>query len=440
MSTTKKLAVLIDADNISADVIEYLLLEINKFGIASVKRIYGDWTDTKLNKWKDTLLPYAITPIQQFAYTNGKNATDMAMVIDAMDLLYSNTFDGFCLVSSDSDFTRLASRIRENGIEVIGFGQNKTPEAFVKACDKFVRTELLMPVKETNIQTTVNTTAPPTNTAATPQVQNIATPAATPSAAAVTKTNQATAQAKTPDLKHLTHLIKQACQAHADDKGWTKLGTIGTYLTRVMPDFDVRHYQFDKLSTLINSLSDSFHVELNGSVYSIQCKNTSKKQWSKEELNMSSELINLLSQHISNNADSNGWAYLGDVVKSIGSQRLSQYGFAKASTLFEQINTIELQNINGKLCVKKFWGISKICAFINQTIETYKINGKKLTVHELANELRIQPLVNHRILGFDSIVQMILKIRPEHYQFIADTQSAHKIIKKRILTNLPSGK
>ena len=129
MSTTKKLAVLIDADNISADVIEYLLLEINKFGIASVKRIYGDWTDTKLNKWKDTLLPYAITPIQQFAYTNGKNATDMAMVIDAMDLLYSNTFDGFCLVSSDSDFTRLASRIRENGIEVIGFGQNKTPEA-----------------------------------------------------------------------------------------------------------------------------------------------------------------------------------------------------------------------------------------------------------------------------------------------------------------------
>ena len=218
MSTTKKLAVLIDADNISADVIEYLLLEINKFGIASVKRIYGDWTDTKLNKWKDTLLPYAITPIQQFAYTNGKNATDMAMVIDAMDLLYSNTFDGFCLVSSDSDFTRLASRIRENGIEVIGFGQNKTPEAFVKACDKFVRTELLMPVKETSVQITENTTAQPTNIMVTPQAQTIATHATTPSTAA-TKTNQATTQAKTPDLKQLTTLIKQACQAHADDEG-----------------------------------------------------------------------------------------------------------------------------------------------------------------------------------------------------------------------------
>ena len=216
MSTTKKLAVLIDADNISADVIEYLLLEINKFGIASVKRIYGDWTDTKLNKWKDTLLPYAITPIQQFAYTNGKNATDMAMVIDAMDLLYSNTFDGFCLVSSDSDFTRLASRIRENGIEVIGFGQNKTPEAFVKACDKFVRTELLMPVKESSVQTSISSTAQPTNTTATPQAQDIATP--TPPTAA-TKTNQATTQAKTPDLKQLTTLIKQACQAHADDEG-----------------------------------------------------------------------------------------------------------------------------------------------------------------------------------------------------------------------------
>ena len=218
MSTTKKLAVLIDADNISADVIEYLLLEINKFGIASVKRIYGDWTDTKLNKWKDTLLPYAITPIQQFAYTNGKNATDMAMVIDAMDLLYSNTFDGFCLVSSDSDFTRLASRIRENGIEVIGFGQTKTPEAFVKACDKFVRTELLMPVKETSVQITENTTAQPTNIMVTPQAQTIATHATTPSTAA-TKTNQATTQAKTPDLKQLTTLIKQACQAHADDEG-----------------------------------------------------------------------------------------------------------------------------------------------------------------------------------------------------------------------------
>ena len=350
MSTTKKLAVLIDADNISADVIEYLLLEINKFGIASVKRIYGDWTDTKLNKWKDTLLPYAITPIQQFAYTKGKNATDMAMVIDAMDLLYSNTFDGFCLVSSDSDFTRLASRIRENGIEVIGFGQNKTPEAFVKACDKFVRTELLMPVKETSIQTTESTTSPPTNITATPQAQNIATPVATPSAAAITKINQPTAQAKTPDLKQLTKLIKQACQAHADDEGWVKLGIVGTYLTRIMPEFDVRLYRFDKLSNLIKSMPKEFEIKSDGKVLSIKPK--SSHRWSKEQLSEEKELLDLIAEHIQINADSQGWADFNRVIQGVGTKKLAQYGYAKASVLFQNIATVQLQRKNKILSLK----------------------------------------------------------------------------------------
>ena len=332
MSTTKKLAVLIDADNISADVIEYLLLEINKFGIASVKRIYGDWTDTKLNKWKDTLLPYAITPIQQFAYTNGKNATDMAMVIDAMDLLYSNTFDGFCLVSSDSDFTRLASRIRENGIEVIGFGQNKTPEAFVKACDKFVRTELLMPVKETRTQTTESTTLPPTNITVTPQAQNIATPA------------------KTPDLKQLTKLIKQACQAHADDEGWVKLGIVGTYLTRIMPEFDVRLYRFDKLSNLIKSIPKEFEIKSDGKVLSIKPK--SSHRWSKEQLSEEKELLDLIAKHIQINADSQGWADFNRVIQGVGTKKLAQYGYAKASVLFQNIATVQLQRKNKILSLK----------------------------------------------------------------------------------------
>ena len=139
----KKLAVLIDADNTQPSIIDALLAEIAKYGIASVRRIYGDWTTPNLRGWKDVLLEQAIQPIQQFRYTVGKNATDSALIIDAMDLLYTEKLDGFCIVSSDSDFTRLASRIREAGLIVYGFGEKKTPKAFVGACDKFVFTEIL---------------------------------------------------------------------------------------------------------------------------------------------------------------------------------------------------------------------------------------------------------------------------------------------------------
>ncbi|MDR2259294.1 MAG: NYN domain-containing protein, partial [Treponema sp.] len=143
-----KLAVLIDADNTQPAIIEGLLDEVAKYGVASVKRIYGDWTSTNLRSWKDRLLEYAIQPIQQFSYTSGKNATDSAMIIDAMDLLYSEKLDGFCIVSSDSDFTRLAARLRESGLTVYGFGEKKTPRAFVSVCDKFVYTEILRDIQE----------------------------------------------------------------------------------------------------------------------------------------------------------------------------------------------------------------------------------------------------------------------------------------------------
>ena len=138
-----RLAVLIDADNAQASIIEGLLDEIAQYGVASVKRIYGDWTDTRLKGWKSALLEHGINPVQQFAYTTGKNATDSALIIDAMDLLYSERLDGFCIISSDSDFTRLASRIREAGLKVYGFGEKKTPKAFMSACDKFIYTEIL---------------------------------------------------------------------------------------------------------------------------------------------------------------------------------------------------------------------------------------------------------------------------------------------------------
>src|SRR5882757_2163190 len=142
---TARLAVLIDADNAKPSIIEGLLAEVAKYGTAHVKRAYGDWTGTSLRGWKEQLLDQSIQPIQQFAYTTGKNATDAAMVIDAMDLLYSGRFDGFCLVSSDSDFTRLASRIREQGVDVFGFGAQKTPESFRQACRRFIYTENLLP-------------------------------------------------------------------------------------------------------------------------------------------------------------------------------------------------------------------------------------------------------------------------------------------------------
>lgn len=220
-----KLAVLIDADNAPADIIDALLEEIAKYGIASVKRIYGDWS-SGLKKWKTALLPHAITPVQQFAYTKGKNATDMALVIDAMDLLYSNTFDGFCIVSSDSDFTRLASRIRENGLTVYGFGEKKTPESFRKACDKFIYTEIFRPGH------------------------------GKPENAAAKTTNTPKASDESGNLaaidKALINLLYKALKESADDSGWAGLGAIGSYVNKVNSDFDARNYGFPSSPTSLN--------------------------------------------------------------------------------------------------------------------------------------------------------------------------------------------
>ncbi|MCK5879152.1 MAG: NYN domain-containing protein [Holophagae bacterium] len=214
----KKLAVLIDADNAQPSIIEDLMTEIAKYGTASVKRIYGDWTDTRLKGWKEVLLVYAIQPIQQFGYTVGKNATDSAMIIDAMDLLYNEKLDGFCLVSSDSDFTRLASRIRESGLTVIGFGEKKTPKAFVGACDKFIYTEILR--KDT-----------------------ISAP----------KQKAKTETLLRGDTK-LVNMLRNAVDASADESGWAYLGNVGQNIVNQAPEFDPRNYGFKKLGELIKSV------------------------------------------------------------------------------------------------------------------------------------------------------------------------------------------
>ncbi|MFC5435753.1 NYN domain-containing protein [Rhodanobacter umsongensis] len=218
---TTKLAVLIDADNARPAIVEGLLAEIAKYGTAHVKRIYGDWTKPDLNGWKEVLLRLSIQPIQQFRYTVGKNATDSAMIIDAMDLLYAKRFDGFCIVSSDSDFTRLASRIRESGLTVYGFGERKTPEPFRTACDKFIYTEVL----------------------------------AGPSATA--ETGAAPKQRSAKELRgdtHLMNLLRGAIEAASDDTGWAGLGPIGSIISKQSPDFDSRNYGYAKLSGLIKGI------------------------------------------------------------------------------------------------------------------------------------------------------------------------------------------
>ena len=212
-----KLAVLIDADNAQPTIAEALLAEIAKFGTAHVKRAYGDWTSTHMKGWKEQLLTQSIQPMQQFGYTSGKNATDSAMIIDAMDLLYSGRFDGFCIVSSDSDFTRLAARIRESGLIVYGFGERKTPDPFVAACDKFIYTDILVakPGGEQPLK---------------------------PRTAAQLKQDAG-----------LVNLLRNALEAASDDDGWAALGGVGSIITKQRPDFDARSYGYSKLSELITA-------------------------------------------------------------------------------------------------------------------------------------------------------------------------------------------
>ncbi|MAD43234.1 MAG: Maebl [Arcobacter sp.] len=213
---TMKLAVLIDADNAQALVVEELLAEVAKFGVASIKRAYGDWTTTNLKQWKEHLNSHAIQPIQQFSYTQGKNATDASLIIDAMDILHENSLDGFCLISSDSDFTRLATRIRESGLIVYGFGEKKTPEAFIAACDKFVFTEILREKKDNDINTV--------------EVE----------------------ESNSPKLRPI---VISAINAVSKDDGWARLSNVGAYINKKHPSFDSRNYGYDKLGKLIRDLN-----------------------------------------------------------------------------------------------------------------------------------------------------------------------------------------
>ena len=251
-----RLAMLIDADNAQPSVIEGLLAEVAKYGVASVKRIYGDFTSTRMTQWKQALLKHSISPVQQFAYTSGKNATDSSLIIDAMDLLYTQRFDGFCLVSSDSDFTRLAQRLREEGLTVYGFGEKKTPDAFVQACDKFIYTEVL----RTEASPAVG--AKPAAAKPAKKVAKTAPPRAPVAVAPAPAPNADTRDKASEPLP--IALIRQAIEEASDESGWAFLGTVGSYLNKIRPDFDPRLYGHRKLSDLLKHQSRHFVIAERG--------------------------------------------------------------------------------------------------------------------------------------------------------------------------------
>lgn len=269
----KKLAVLIDADNSSVSSIESVLEEVAKYGIASVKRVYGDWSSDTLKKWRDVLLPHAITPVQQFAYTTGKDATDMILIIDAMDLLYGGALDGFCIVSSDSDFTPLASRIRESGLTVYGFGRKKTPESFKKACDKFIFVENLSEEEEIKQNT-------------------------------IKKNDEKEIKSEQSSLeldKYTLNLIYKAVKDNADDSGWAYLGLVGSYITNVKPDFDTRNYHHDKLSSLINALN-LFEIKMKGSQMYLRKRSFST-------------FVKFVQKAINQHSNIEGWAEIKSIIE-----------------------------------------------------------------------------------------------------------------------------
>ena len=230
METTKdlRLAVLIDADNIPYTNVKEMMEEIAKYGTPTFKRIYADWTKPHIAGWKNVLLENAITPIQQYSYTSGKNATDSAMIIDAMDILYTGRVDGFCIVSSDSDFTRIATRLREAGMKVFGIGEKKTPLAFISACDKFIYLEILKASQET-----------------------LKSPELSRDAKMDSPKNEVIRSVD----KGLIRLITDSINDIADEDGWAFLGNLGNLLLKKQPDFDSRNYGYVKLLPLIKSIS-----------------------------------------------------------------------------------------------------------------------------------------------------------------------------------------
>jgi len=237
MDRDNKIAVLVDAENVSEKYAQDLLDEVTNYGIPTYKRVYGDWTKPQLQKWKDSLLTYSFTPIQQYSYTSGKNSSDSAMIIDAMDILYSGKVTGFCLVTSDSDFTRLAMRLREAGMFVLGMGEKKTPQPFIKACEKFIYLEVLKNAEE--------------------KIEEKPADKADEKGDSPKKSKKAEEKPAVSvlPLKKVKAVVRDIVNSIGNDEGWAYLADVGNNLSKRMPDFDSRNYGYRKLIDLISTFS-----------------------------------------------------------------------------------------------------------------------------------------------------------------------------------------
>jgi uncharacterized LabA/DUF88 family protein len=235
METNRRLALMIDGDNAQAKLLPQMLAEVSKYGTLTIRRVYGDWTEPEMKSWKEVLHSYALQPVQQFRYTQGKNATDSALIIDTMDILYTASVEGICIASSDSDYTRLATRIREKNLFVLGIGKNITPRAFVNACDIFVYTEILQGVADEEVKTEA------------------------PVPITIENTVKAVVEAVT-DLTRLEGLLRTAFESSVQEDGWAHLGAVGNFLRQLDPGFDPRTYGHKQLLQLVEN-NDNFIVD-----------------------------------------------------------------------------------------------------------------------------------------------------------------------------------
>ena len=270
MASDSRFAVLIDAENVSVKYIKIIFDELSKDGIATYKRIYGDWTKPSLISWKSTLLDNSITPIQQYSYTSGKNSTDSAMIIDAMDILYSGKVEGFCLVSSDSDFTRLAARLRESGMTVIGMGESKTPNSFIAACNKFKYLDILSAADEAEAEEAAPKAEPAKKPAAQPKktAQKAAAkkPKEEPKAekepkpAEPKKQQEKAIEEPRTSLRTIRRALRTIVRENSDEDNWIMVSQVGNLLDKRYTDFDVRNFGFSKLTPFLESL-DMFEIK-----------------------------------------------------------------------------------------------------------------------------------------------------------------------------------
>lgn len=279
MAGENKFAVLIDADNISEKYIKFIMDEISNEGVATYKRIYGDWTKPSFAAWKNVLLDYSITPIQQYGYTQGKNATDSAMIIDAMDILYSDNVDGFCLVTSDSDFTRLAARLRESGMDVVGMGEKKTPKAFISACNKFKYLDILMEQSQKDAQRIRKEIEDRLKDSKQEKEKKQRLQIALPDGF----DDELKDEQEMTSLQTIADSVTNIIREKSDEDGWVFVGDIGGMLVKRHPDFDVRNFGFKKLTPFIKSLEGvEIRSERHGNANLIYVKETQTNGKKKE--------------------------------------------------------------------------------------------------------------------------------------------------------------